>query len=120
VLTELDRRRASAYSAADPDLLNDVYAPGAARTLERERVAALAAAGERVVGLRPRYTALRVTAAKPDRVTLALTDVLPAYRRLGAGGSVLERYPVRGAARWSLTLLRNGAHWRIQSVTTVE
>jgi hypothetical protein len=120
VLAALDDRRAAAYAAADPDLLRAVYSPGAALTLERERVAGLAAAGERIVGLRPRYTALRVTTATPARVTLALTDVLPAYRRLDARGSVVEQYAGRGPAGWSLTLRRVGAEWRIESVTATE
>ncbi|HZG96104.1 MAG TPA: hypothetical protein VEZ46_15485 [Mycobacteriales bacterium] len=120
VLAELDRRRAAAYASADPELLTAVYAPGAAFRLEHDRVAALAAAGERVVGLRPRHTALRVGAETPDRVTLVLTDVLPAYRRLDERGSVLERYPGRAAVRWSLTLLRDGARWRIRAIAAAE
>jgi eukaryotic-like serine/threonine-protein kinase len=118
-LRALDEQRSAAFAAGDTDALEQVYADGSpALRRDRRAVRQLAAEGLRAAGVRLRVVRLRVVRAAGERVRLAVTDELAAYRLLDARtGSVVERRPGRGPAHWLLTLTRQPAGWRLWEVT---
>ncbi|HTE72222.1 MAG TPA: serine/threonine-protein kinase [Actinomycetes bacterium] len=118
-LRALDEKRSAAFAAGDTDALKQVYADGSpALRRDRRLVRQLAAEGLRAAGVRLRVVQLRVVSTAGHRVRLAVMDELAAYRLLDAQtGSVVERRPGRGPARWVLTMARQPEGWRLWEVT---
>jgi eukaryotic-like serine/threonine-protein kinase len=117
VLVGLDARRASAFAAASPQRLADVYA-GDAPALRRDRaaLAELAAAGLHVERLRLRPRSVRVVTASARRVVLDVVDVLEPYDVRTARGALVDARPGRGATSWRVTLVRSSSDWQVYDV----
>jgi hypothetical protein len=116
-LAVLDADRSRAFAAGDPGRLRKVYAPDAP-ALRRDTVALrrLSAAGLRAQGLRMAATSVDLAGRSAGRVRLAVTDVMPAYRLVDHGGTVVEHRPGRGARSWLVVLARDGERWRVYDV----
>ena len=57
-----------------------------------------------------------VAGRSAGQVRLAVTDVMPAYRIVDEGGTVVERRPGRGSRSWTVVLARDGERWRVYDV----
>jgi hypothetical protein len=116
-LARLDRDRSRAFARGDRSALAAVYAE-AAPALARDRAALdrLTAAGLRADGLRLTATSVALAGRTGDRVRLAVTDLMPAYRLVDAGGSVVDTRPGRDARSWTVVLARAGGGWRVYDV----
>ncbi|RBY95532.1 serine/threonine protein kinase [Blastococcus sp. TF02-8] len=119
VVAALYQRRAEAFGAARPDVLDAVYTPASALlAADREHVAALAAAGERLSGFTPTVRDVQLLTAADERAELRLTDrwldylVVPADR---PEGPVLRTVAGRPDASVHLVLVRTAEGWRIDS-----
>jgi hypothetical protein len=119
VVEELYRRRAEAFAAASPELLDEVYVAGSALlAADTELARGLAAAGEVLRGFAPEVE--EVTAAEPEgnRVRLDLVDRWPGYEVVPAArpeGAALRTGAGRGAAGVRMVLVRAGDGWLIES-----
>ena len=121
VVGELYRRRAAAFTSADPAALGAVYAPGSSLlTRDTEQLSVLRSAGQVVAGFAPQLReVVSVTEESPERVQVLLVDALPAYRTgvpvpgTGALGDGAQQVPGRGDARVQLVLARTVDGWRI-------
>jgi hypothetical protein len=117
VLVSLDARRASAFAAASPRRLADVYAPGApALRRDQDRLADLTAAGLHIERLQLRPQSLRVESGSSVRVVLDVVDVLEPYELRTSRGARTGTQPGRAAASWRVTLVRVGNDWRVYDV----
>jgi len=121
VVRELDARRAAAFAAADPALLQDVYtvtAPGLVE--DAVRIRALADGGLHVEGLVHTVSAVeRLPAADPHAAPrLAVTDALPAATVVDDAGTAVGTTDPVGDTRRVVTLATEGGGYRIASVTT--
>jgi serine/threonine protein kinase len=117
VLVGLDARRASAFAAASPRRLADVYSDGApALRRDRSQLADLAAAGLHVERLRLRPRSVRVVTSSARRVVLDVVDVLEPYDVRTARGALVDARPGRGAAAWRVTLVRAARDWQVYDV----
>ena len=117
VLVSLDARRASAFAAASPRRLADVYAPGApALRRDQDRLADVTAAGLHVERLHLRPQSLRVESGSSVRVVLDVVDVLEPYELRTSRGARTSTRPGRAAASWRVTLVRVGNDWRVYDV----
>lgn len=86
VLARLDRRRAQAYSAADPALLRAVYVRGSPVLRRDQRLlTSYAGRGLRVHGLRMHVADLRVRSGRPGAVVLEVRDRVAAGTVTGHG-----------------------------------
>jgi hypothetical protein len=111
----LYRRRAEAFSAASPELLDGVYtADSTLLVSDVGFVSSLADAGETIRGFVP--TVERVTAAEPDgdRVRLDLVDRWDASEVV-AGGTVVQSLPERPSSVVHMVLAPAGDSWLIDS-----
>jgi hypothetical protein len=125
-LARLDRARSAVFATGDRAGLRAVYAPGSPALRRDTRVLGrLTAAGLRAEGLTLTATSVeRVGRAervervgRPGRrVRLAVTDVMPAYRLVDAGGTVVERRAGRVARSWTVDLVRTREGWRVYDV----
>lgn len=116
-LARLDRSRSSAFAAGDPGRLASVYAAHApALTRDRRVLAELTDSGLRADGLRLTATHVAVQGRTGERVRLAVTDVMPAYRLVDIGGTVVAQRPGRGERTWTVVLARAGGVWKVYDV----
>jgi hypothetical protein len=116
-LGALDRARSVAFARGDQAGLRAVYAPGAPALDRDQRVLArLTGAGLRAEGLRLTATSVATADRSGDRVRLAVTDVMPPYRLVDAGGTVVASRPGRGARSWTVVLARAGGQWLVYDV----
>ncbi len=116
-LAGLDRARSKAFAAGEPSGLRAVYAPGSPALARDTRVLRrLAGAGLRAEGLRLTPTTVRPVGSSAGRVRLAVTDLMPAYRLVDAGGTVVERREGRGPRSWTVELAAVGHGWRVYDV----
>lgn len=118
VLAGLDARRSRAYETADVALIDSVYSPGPDQAKDHERVAALAADKQRVIGLRLDYRDIRVLTSNSSEATLDVVDELPAYRQVDAQGKLVKAYAARSAKRWLISFKRTSEGWRIAAIAT--
>ncbi|MEO6713077.1 MAG: serine/threonine-protein kinase [Mycobacteriales bacterium] len=116
VLAALDARRARAYETADVVMIESIYAPGLDQQKDRDRVLGLAAAKQRVVGLRLNYRDVRVLTSSDIAATLDVIDELASYEVLDVKGDVVKSYPARAAKRWLISLKRLNGQWRIWEI----
>jgi hypothetical protein len=117
-LAALDADRSRAFAAGDAGRLATVYAPGApALRRDRELLSELAGAGLRAADLRLTVTDVSVLSRGPHRVTLTVTDVMPAYRLVDDDGDLVEERPGRDAETWTVELARADGDWRVYDVT---
>jgi hypothetical protein len=115
LVDRLYRRRAEAFSAASPELLDGVYTADSTLLVTDARfVSSLADAGETIRGFVP--TVERVTAAEPHghRVSLDLLDSWD-DSEVTAGGMVVRTVPGRTSSAVHMVLLRAGDSWLIES-----
>lgn len=116
-LARLDRARSRAFAAGDPAGLHAVYAPGSPALARDTRVLRrLTDAGLRAEGLRLTPTTVQPVGRSAGRVRLAVTDLMPAYRLVDAGGTVVERREGRGPRSWTVELAAAGHGWRVYDV----
>ncbi len=116
-LGALDQARSAAFARGDPAGLRAVYAPGAPALHRDQRVLArLTGAGLRAEGLRLTATSVAAADRSEGRVWLAVTDVMPPYRLVDAGGAVVAERPGRGARSWTVVLARAGGRWLVYDV----
>jgi eukaryotic-like serine/threonine-protein kinase len=116
-LGALDQARSAAFARGDPARLRAVYAPGApALHRDQQVLARLRGAGLRAEGLRLTATSVATADRSPDRVRLAVTDVMPPYRLVDVGGAVVAERPGRGARSWTVVLARAGDRWLVYDV----
>ena len=67
-------------------------------------------------GLSPRVERVAVVAAEATRAVLRVTDSLPPYWFVDAGGRVLKRAAGRGRAVQDVTLVHTPGGWRVLAV----
>jgi hypothetical protein len=116
-LSALDATRSRAFADADAARLEQVYAPGApAFRRDRSALLQLSATGLRADGLRLVAVDVRRLERGSRRVRLRVEDVMPAYRLVDQGATVVESRPGRGPQAWTVTLARVGAGWRVYDV----
>jgi hypothetical protein len=117
VLRELDTQRSAAFASGDARRLVAVDAPGSA-ALRRDQVllSRLGADGFTAGGVRLRASSVRVTRRTGDRADLTVVDSLLPYWLVAPDGTVATVRPGRGPQRWSVTLARVGAGWRVFDV----
>jgi eukaryotic-like serine/threonine-protein kinase len=118
VLSELDGRRAEAFSSGDTDALTDVDAPGSlALGSDVAALRALAAAGVNASGFRQVLRAVAPLSVSAWRAVLRVVDERPAYLLVSAAdGSTVVSRAARGRATWQVELVRGPAGWQIRSV----
>jgi hypothetical protein len=113
VLAGLDARRAAAYADGDPLALAAVYAARSpAGERDRAALSRLLQVGERVHGLRPVLLEVGAQTVSADRVALRVRDRQPPYVVVDRIGRAATR-PGRGAAAWTVTLIRTDGEWRV-------
>jgi hypothetical protein len=116
-LGALDQARSAAFARGDPAGLRAVYAPGApALHRDQQVLAQLRGAGMRAEGLRLTATSVATAGRSPDRVRLAVTDVMPPYRLVDLAGAVVAERPGRGARSWTVVLARADDRWLVYDV----
>ena len=117
-LSALDQARSVAFARGDPAGLRAVYAPGApALDRDQQVLARMTGAGLRAAGLRLTATSVATADRSGDRVRLAVTDVMPPYRLVDAGGTVVASRPGRGVRSWTVVLARvAGGRWLVYDV----
>ncbi len=117
MLARLDSKRAAAFDRLDAALLTQVDAAGsAALTSDMGALRSLLAAGVHAEGLRSVVRSVRLLQDAGGRVTLAVTDVRPAYRLLHVDGSAAETRTARGPARWQEQLVQVRGEWMVVNV----
>ena len=116
VLAGLDQTRSAAFAAADADGLAGVYAAGSpALVRDKQLLDQLRASGHTARGVRLLPTSIHVVESTDHRVVLRVVDVMPPYELVAAKGGVSSR-PGRAAARWTVTLMREGPAWQVYDV----
>ncbi len=123
VLAELDRRRARALTALDPDLLADYAQSGSpAWSADAALVSDLRERGLRPQGLTSRVLAVERSERQGGRAKVQVVDQRSAYTLVDAQGSVVELVPQAGLTRWWVTLVLDAGDdlgWRVADVTAV-
>ena len=121
VLAELDRRRAQALTALDPDLLAAYAHPGsAAWSADATVVADLRERGLHPEGLTSRVLAVERSERQGEQVRVQVVDQRSAYALVDDRGSVVQSVPEAGLTRWTVTLAQEPADplgWRVVDVT---
>jgi hypothetical protein len=116
-LSALDQARSAAFARGDSAGLRAVYAPGApALHRDQQILARLTGTRLRAEGLRLTATSVAMADRSGGRVRLAVTDVMPPYRLVDAGGAVVAERPGRGARSWTVVLARAGGRWLVYDV----
>jgi hypothetical protein len=114
-LAELDRARERAFAAADPSLLDAVYAPGSrGRRADADVIEAYGRRGGRVVGAELRVLSCRTLRDGRDRVRLEVVDQLDTARVEWDDGTA-TRLPRDRPSRREVTLVRTPQGWRVAS-----
>jgi hypothetical protein len=117
LLTELDTRRSAAFASGDPRRLDGVDAPGSpALRRDRALLSRLGAEGLTAGGVRLRASSVRLTRGAGARAELTVVDSLLPYWLVAKDGTVTTARPGRGPQRWSVTLARVSAGWRVFDV----
>jgi len=123
VLAELDRRRARALTALDPDLLADYARPGsAAWSADAALVSDLQERGLRPQGLMSRVLAVERSERQGGRARVQVVDQRSEYILVDVQGSVVQSVPEAGLTRWWVTLIRDSGgepQWRVADVSPV-
>jgi eukaryotic-like serine/threonine-protein kinase len=123
VFAELDRRRARALTALDPELLADYAQAGSpAWSADAALVSDLRERGLRPRGLTSRVLAVERSERQGEQAKVQVVDQRSAYSLVDAQGSVVELVPQAGLTRWWVTLSREAGDdlgWRVADVTAV-
>ncbi len=116
LLREWDRRRSQAWAHGDAAALTDLYTR-ASRTGRHDRamLAAYAARGLRVAGLRTQVLDASLRAWTPERVTLEVTDRVVGAQAVGRG--VRISLPRDRPSTRVISLRRVSGAWRVEEVT---
>jgi hypothetical protein len=114
VLSRLDLVRAQAFTRGDRDQLAEAdVADSPAHLEDLKAFDAMRARSAYAQALSPRIQGLVVVSAESTRAVLRVTDTLPPYRFVDAGGRVLKRVPGRGRVVYDVTLVHSPAGWRV-------
>jgi hypothetical protein len=117
LLQALDAQRSAAFASGDALRLGRVDAPASpALTRDQALLSQLVASGWTAGGVRLRPSSVRLTGQAGDRADLAVLDSLLPYWLVAPDGTVASMRPGRGPRRWSVTLVRVGASWRVFDV----
>jgi eukaryotic-like serine/threonine-protein kinase len=119
VLDGLDAVRSEAFASGDPDLLDEVYAPGPALTADRRALHRLVAAGQRAEGVRHVVRTVEPVTVGAASARLRVVDELSAYRLVDGGGRPVAQRPGRGQIAFEVRLAALEGAWRLVSVTRV-
>ncbi len=115
VLADLDEAREKAFATGDPALLDEVYVEGsAARAADGAALADLMAQGREATGVRHDVRSVRLVSQDSSRTELRVVDVLGAQSIVLRSGALVAQQPPRGEAAYTVTLVRQGAGWRIE------
>jgi hypothetical protein len=116
LLREWDRHRSQAWADGDAAMLTDLYTH-ASRTGRRDRamLAAYAARGLRVTGLRTQVLDASLRSWAPDRVTLEVTDRAVGAQAVGRG--VRIPLPLDRPTTRVISLRRVSGEWLVDEVT---
>lgn len=121
VLAELDRRRARALTALDPDLVAAYARPESpVWSADTGLVADLRARGLRPLGLGSRVLAVERAELRSGQARVQIVDKRSGYSLVDAHGEVVESVPAAGLTRWSVALAeepRDPVGWRVVDVT---
>lgn len=118
VLEGLDRARASAFAAADLELLQEVYAPASpGLAADRALLQDLLDRGQTAHGLRHEVRSVEVLQVARDSARLRVVDVLSAYEIRDAAGDVVSDAAGREERPFLVELSRAPAGWRLVAVT---
>jgi hypothetical protein len=117
VLVSLDQARSAAFAEADADALDGVYS-AASPALARDTglLDQLRASGHTARGVRLVPSSVQMVESADRRVVLRVVDVMPPYELIDADGARSLSRPGRGAARWMVTLVREGPTWQVHDV----
>ncbi|MDQ1642788.1 MAG: hypothetical protein QOJ90_2139 [Actinomycetota bacterium] len=117
LLTELDTRRSAAFASGDARRLDGVDAPGSpALRRDQALLSRLGAEGLTAGGVRLRASSVRLTRGTGIRAELTVVDSLLPYWLVAKDETVATARPGRGPQRWSVTLARVSAGWRVFDV----
>lgn len=118
VLADWDRARAAAWRHGDLTALRSLYDAGSvAGRADRALLAAYAARGLRVTGIRMQRAAVHVVAADADRIVLEVTDRVVGATAVGPDGRV--GLPRDDWSRRRVVLAAAGDGWRVVEVRDV-
>ena len=117
VLSRLDAARSQAFSRGARDQLAEVDVTDSPAHIEDLKAFdAMRARSAYAQALSPRIEGVVVVSAESTRAVLRVTDTLPPYRFVDAGGRVLKRVHGRGRAVHDVTLVHSPAGWRVLAV----
>ncbi|HET6668575.1 MAG TPA: hypothetical protein VFG98_14965 [Intrasporangium sp.] len=116
LLREWDRHRSQTWAAGDVAALTDLYTR-ASRTGDHDgdMLAAYAARGLRVTGLRTQVLDASLRSWTPDRITLEVTDRVVGAQAVGRG--VRISLPRDRPSTRVISLRRVSGAWRVEEVT---
>jgi hypothetical protein len=116
LLREWDQRRSRAWADGDAAALSGLYTR-ASRTGRHDRamLAAYAARGLRVTGLRTQVLDASLRSWEPGRVTLEVTDLVVGAEAVGHGVRIL--LPQDRPSTRVVSLRRVSGAWRVEEVT---
>ncbi len=121
VIGDLDRQRSAAFAAADPTLLQQVYATDAPGLIEDGgRIDRLQAAGLRVAGLTHQITSVELVEPTGSGAIVLVVDALPAGTILDAAGAVAATTSAVPRARRFVTVVAVDGGYRIASVAAAD
>ena len=114
----LEAARAHAFLTGSAAALDAVYAPrSAALAADRHLLLSLGRRGLRASGYWITTLAVRPVVVMPEQATLRVTDAIPAYALVDAGGHVVQTMATRSSRTFTMRLVRKvGAGWRISGI----
>jgi hypothetical protein len=117
VLTELDRRRATAWQLGRPELLGRVYVPGsAALRRDRQMLTGYVSRGLWVTGAGLDLLDLHVVSRAPGLVSLLVVDRLRSAVAHNRAGDTVD-LPRDRPTRHRIDLRRQDGRWRIARIS---
>lgn len=117
IVAGLDQARAQAFTRGARDQLAEVdVADGPAHVEDQKAFDAMRARSAYAQDLSPRIEGVMVVSVEPTQAVIRVTDTLPPYQFVDAGGRVLKRASGRGRAVHDVTLVHTLAGWRVLAV----
>jgi serine/threonine protein kinase len=117
VVARLDSLRASAFAKADPTLLSEVYAPGAAAySADLETVRSLASRGLHAQGFVASVEHVAVESSTATTARLRVIDRLAAYSLVDGSGDVVGRGAARPTRAFTMQLTNLDGRWLVSAI----